>query len=196
MGDELAALRADDLAVIEKHAPRLRVVPEHQRARQPRVLDRLNCVEHADGCQIAGEGGFVGLSLGRRRRLAMQLRMARAANCFQAGADRDALVERLCFQQTIVRGVEIVALDVQTRQRQTMPRGFLRVLVRRGHFAHAFAQRDRPRISVQRRAHTLQRPIRRAVLEEQLGIEQGRLDFANRFFVIVAHECSGQYHLR
>ena len=62
-GDELAAFCADDLAVVEKHAPRLRIVPEHQRAGQTRILDRLNCVEHADSGQVAGESnaGFVAL---------------------------------------------------------------------------------------------------------------------------------------
>ena len=87
-----------------------------------------------------------------------------------------------------MRGVEIVALDVETGQRQTMARRFLRVLVRRGHFAHALTQRDRSRAAIQRGAQALQRAIRRAILDEQLGIKQGRLDFANRFFVIVAHQ--------
>ena len=70
VSDQLAALCAHDLAVIEKHAPRLRVVPEHQRSRQSRVLDRLNCVEHADGGEVAGEChiGFVLLWRGSRWR--------------------------------------------------------------------------------------------------------------------------------
>ena len=72
----------------------------------------------------------------------MQLRMARAADRLQAAGDRDAVVELLCFQQSIVRRVEIVPLNVKTGERQTMPRRFRRVLVRGGDFAQPLAERD------------------------------------------------------
>src|SRR5260370_12254900 len=95
VGDELAALCADDLAVIEKHAPRLRVVPEQQRPRQTRILNRLDCVEYADGCQIAGESNarLIALCFRFCRRVITPLPRTRPATRLPARPPLDALVQ-------------------------------------------------------------------------------------------------------
>src|SRR6266508_4655926 len=68
-----------------------------------------------------------------------------------------------------------------------MTRGLFRMLVRCGHLAHALAQTDRSRAALQRSLQALQRAIGRAVLNEQLGIQERGLDFADSFFLIVTH---------
>src|SRR6266567_6356118 len=80
---ELAGFRAYNLAVVEKNAPGLRIVAEHQRAGEPRIFNRLNRVEYADGRKIAGERGAGPdrLAFGLGGRLRLQIRMARATNC-------------------------------------------------------------------------------------------------------------------
>src|SRR2546425_13168571 len=107
--------------------------------------------------------------------------MSRPPNRVQTSGDRNAIVQSLSFQQTLVRRVEVIPVDVKTGQRQTLARGFIRVLVSRGHVANALAQRNRSRTALQGGSQTLQGSIRRTVFDEQFGVEQGRLDFTNWF---------------
>ena len=80
------------------------------------------------------------LQLAFRSRFRFQFRMSGAANCLQTGGDRNAIVEKLSLQQTFVRRLEIIPLDVQTGQGQTLARSFVRVFVGSGHVAHALTQ--------------------------------------------------------
>ena len=73
-------------------------------------------------------------------RFGFQFRMPCAADCFQPRGNRNAIVEELSLQQTFVRRVEITPLDVETGQRQTLARSFVRVFVGSGHIAHALTQ--------------------------------------------------------
>src|SRR6266403_2371699 len=113
--------------------------------------------------------------------------MTGAPDRFQPAADRDARVELLGFQQTIMRGIEIIALDVETGQGQALARGFLGMFVGRADFAHALTQRDRSRVMLERRLQTLQSSIRRAVLDKKFGIKQRSFNFANGLFMILVH---------
>src|SRR5207244_9724689 len=101
--------------------------------------------------QVARERNCGHRAPGSRRRWGRRpgFRMTSSTNGFQPGGNRDPLVELLCFQQTIVGSIEVVALDVETGERQTMTRRLLRLFVRRGDFAHALTQRDRPRVALQ-----------------------------------------------
>ena len=98
--------------------------------------------------------------------LGLQFGMPRAPNRFQTRRDRDAMVELLCFQQTIVRGIEIITFDVETRQRQAVARSFLRMFVRRRDFAQALTQKDRARVVLQGGLQAFQGASGRAVLDE------------------------------
>src|SRR6266404_597233 len=60
MGGEVAAFSTDDLAVVKKHASRLRTICQHQCTRQSRIFDRLDGIEHADDGKVAGEA-YAGL---------------------------------------------------------------------------------------------------------------------------------------
>src|SRR5437667_7150413 len=113
--------------------------------------------------------------------------MSRAANRIQTRGDRNWIVQSLSLQQTLVRRVEVIPIDVKTGQRQTLARGFVRVLVGRSHIAKALAQWNRSRTALQGGSQALQSSIRRAVFYEQFGVEQGSLDFTNRFWRFVAH---------
>ncbi len=86
-----------------------------------------------------------------------------------------------------MRGIEIIALDVETGQGQALARRFLGMLVGRADFAHALTQTDRSRVMLERRLQTLQSSIRRAVLDEKFGIKQRSFNFANGLFMILVH---------
>src|SRR5438105_15354127 len=103
--------------------------------------------------------------------------MSGAANRFQTGGDRNAIVKGLSLQQTIVRCVEIITVNVKTGQRQTLARGFVGVFVAGGYVAHALAQWNRSRSTLQGRSHTFESSIRRAIFDEEFCVEQGCLDF-------------------
>jgi hypothetical protein len=114
--------------------------------------------------------------------------MTRPADRLQARSDRNAAVKLFRFQQTIVRRVKVITLNVETGERQAVARGFFRMFVRSGDFAHPLAQTNRTRAALQRCLQALHRAIGRAVLDKQVSIKKSRFDFANRFSVIVSHE--------
>ena len=67
------------------------------------------------------------------------------------------LSSSLRFSKAIVRGIEIVTLDVETGERRAMPQP-LRLFVRRRDSARTLPQTDRPRAAFNAALQPLERP--------------------------------------
>ena len=80
----------------------------------------------------------------------MKVWTARAPYRFKAGGDVDARVKLLGFEQALVSGLELLALDVEAGKRKALPGSLLQVLVRGGNLAQPLAQRNRTRATFER----------------------------------------------
>ena len=145
LGFDAAAIRLHDLSFIEEQLRGTDTALQQQRSSDPGILQYLNRVKDTDVRKIAGEGNLWGLGWrtdGRRRRQAV--RTAGPADGFEATRNVDAWIEILGFQQPIVCSFEVLALDVETSQRQALARRFIKILVTGSDFAQPLAQRNRP----------------------------------------------------
>src|SRR5262252_5079368 len=113
--------------------------------------------------------------------------MTRPANRFQSSGDRDSIIKLLGLKQTIMRRIKIIALDIQTGERDAMAGRLFSKLMRLGNFAQSFTQGDRSGTALQRGPQALHGAIGRAVFDEQLRVEQSRFDIADRFFGMAIH---------
>src|SRR5947209_2831308 len=152
---------------------------DRERAGQARVLDDLHGVEDADRGEVAREGDGAALDRrGRRgrRRLRLQVGPARAAYGFEAGRDVDARVYVLGFEQALVRGLEVLARDVERDEREALARGLVLAPVGDGDLAQLLAQGYRARVVRDGLLEPLDGAVRRLVLDEQVGVYQRRFD--------------------
>src|SRR5205085_11968853 len=100
--------------------------------------------DDADDGKVArkGDGAQAGRGRGGRR-CRLQVGATCAADRFEAGGDVDARVVLLGFEQTLVRGVEIFACDVELHEREALARGLFGLTRRRGDLAYLLTQTDR-----------------------------------------------------
>ena len=110
-----------------------------------------------------------------------KIRTTRAPDCFQPARNIDARVELLCFQQSIVSVVKLVALDIEPGQRQTLARCFVRSVFVRCRFPAYVRAREWSEDFLQRRAQTFDRSFGRLIFDEKLGVEQRGIDLADVF---------------
>src|SRR5207248_3286518 len=109
-------------------------------------------------------------------RVRLEVWAARAAYGFEAGRDVDARVYVLGFEQALVCGLEILARDVEGDECETLARGLVLVPVGEGDLAQLLAQGYRARVVRDGLLQTLDGAVRRLVLDEQVGVNQRRLD--------------------
>src|SRR5689334_20385593 len=95
---------------------------ERQYAVQTRILNHLHGVENTDRAEIAGEREMSALEDRLRCGRGFEIGATRAANGFEAVGDVESGVELFGFEQTIVRGVEIFAFDVEAREGEALAR--------------------------------------------------------------------------
>jgi len=132
----------DDAAVVEFHLAFMSGAVQREYAVQPRVLDYLHGVEDTDRAEIAGECEVFAFEdrLGSGRWF--QVGPARAADRLEAAGDIDPLIELFGFEQPLVRGVEILAFNVEARECETLAGSFVVVCLGGADFAKTFAQFD------------------------------------------------------
>jgi hypothetical protein len=139
----------------------------------------LNGVENADGTEISGEREVSTLELGFRRGHRFQVGTAGAADCFEAAGDIYSLVKLLGLEESIVSSIEILTLDVQAGKGKALSGRLLDALLRGADFTHPLSQFDGTSVQFEGRPQALDSLIGRAVLHEELRIEQSRFYFAD-----------------
>src|ERR1041384_7706455 len=122
---------------------------------------------------------MLALELRLRGRSGLQVRPACATNRLQTAADVYSFVKLLGFEQAIVRGIKIFALDVKTCQGETLAGSFFSLFMRGADLAQTLAQLDRAAVNFKRRSQSFYCTVRRLVLHEELGVEQGRFNIAD-----------------
>ncbi len=85
----------------------------------------------------------------------------------------------LGFQQSIVAAVKLFSLDVEVRERETLARGCLGLLLINIDFSYALAKRNRARITLERFSQSRDGPVVRFVFNEKLSVEQRGIHLAD-----------------
>jgi hypothetical protein len=88
-------------------------------------------------------------------------------------------IELFGFEQAIVSGVEVLALDVDTGEGEALASGLLVLPVTGADFPQALAQFDRPAGYFEGRSEAFYGAFRRLILHEELGVEQSCFYLAN-----------------
>jgi len=95
----------------------------------------------------------------------------RPPDCFQAARYIDARIKLFCLEQSIIGTVELVSLDIQVRQTQTLPRSLVFLFMLNTNLAQPFAKRNGTRMSLERRTESFDGPFWRFVFDEELSVE-------------------------
>src|SRR5918998_5119325 len=90
-----------------------------------------------------------------------------AADGLEAGRDVEARVDVLGFEQALVRGVEVLAADVEVDEDEALARGLFGDAVREGDLAQLLAQDDGARLVRDCLLEAVDGALRRLVLDEK-----------------------------
>jgi hypothetical protein len=147
---------------------------EDQQSGHLRIFDHLNSVENTNVAQIAGERNIGPHFL--RRAIAGQSKIgtARTTYSFQTGSDRDPGIEQLCLLQTVVSQVELLTADIEADQGKALASRLVEISLFDAYVTHLFPQRDGSRTPIKRFTKQCECPLRRAVFNEQIGVQEDR----------------------